>query len=354
MLNALIAQGLLTCPSCRGWRDGAFINAPLRLGEVWVERQGRPQQGLLRCTGCGVAHPILDGVAVIVRDTGAWLRASERPVMWRGDLAPGLERWLRGAWSEEEDPNWRRQMMAIYSRALEGPASEAEEVYEARRAALVQGDLLALDAGCGAGQATLSLARLGARVVAVDLDFGPLRALATLLEEGVARVPRWRHGGGDFTTAELRLPEGVSADRVALIAADMMDPPFAAGGFDLACCYHLLDNVPEPVKLVRQLHGALRPGGRLALASPYDWSPRATPIAARLGESISAQGSPDPAQAMRALLTGGLPQHAPELAMELLTDLDGLPWSLERHARSVHTYRCHYVEARRPAVSTQG
>ena len=350
MLTELIQQGLLTCPTCRGWRDGQFVNASLTLDEVFVGAGDGIRQGLMRCAGCGVKHPIIDGIAVIFRDTGAWLRQAERAVMWRSDLAPPLERWLRGAWSEEEDPNWHRQMLAIYGHRLSGAPSPAEVHYEARRRVLLQGrgDVLALDAGCGLGQASLSLAALGARVLAVDLDMGALRCLSELLHRGQVTLPRWRHGGGDFVPETVTLQAGVDPSRVALVAADMMDPPLTAGVFDLALSYHLLDNVSDPVKLVRQLHASLKPGGALALATPYDWSPRATPINARLGESIRVGDSPDPADALRALLLGELPALAPELHMQIQHEERALSWELLRHARSSHVYRCHYVEAQRP------
>lgn len=350
MLTELLSQGMLSCPACRGWRDGQFVNAPLALDEVFEARPGGVRQGLIRCTGCGVRHPILDGVAVILRDTGAWLRQQERAAMWRADLAPSLERWLRGAWGEEEDPNWHRQMLSIYGRRLAGARSEAERHYEVRLPLLVESRPrpLALDAGCGVGQATLALLGLGASVVAVDLDMGALRALSRLLHEGEVSLPRWRHGGGDFVTETVRLQAEVDPSRVALIAADLLDPPLVAGSFDLALSYHLLDNVADPVKLVRQLHASLKPGGALALATPYDWSPRATPIAARLGESIRAGDSPDPADALRALLRGELPSLAPELRMAVAHEALSLAWELDRHERSTHVYRCHYVEALRP------
>lgn len=353
VLSALLENDLLICPGCRGMREGVFHHAPLRLDAVLRERNGRIQQGFLRCTGCATRYPVLDGVAVIFRDMATAMRAQERAAMWRDDLEPELERWLRGAWTDEEDPNWHRQMLAIYARSLDPsePPSPALLRYEERRRALLAplSDPLVLDAGCGVGASSLSAAALGARVLAMDSDLGALRALSRLLSEGRIRLPRWRHGGGDFITTEVELPSGVDPSRLVLVAADALDPPIRARTFDRVLAYHLLDNVARPVQLLRQLHAGLRPDGILAMASPYDWSPRATPVAERLGEHIRAGESPDPAEALRALLRGDLPALAPEPSMEILLDEAGLEWTLQRHDRSAHRYFVHYVEAARRA-----
>ena len=78
-------------------------------------------------------------------------------------------------------------------------------------------------------------------------------------------MPTWRHGGGDFVTRRLTLPEGAAPERVALVAGDALDPPLAPQRFDLSLAFNVLDNVPSPVQLVRQLHARVRPGGHLLL-----------------------------------------------------------------------------------------
>ncbi len=353
MLSAALSQSLLCCPACRGPQGGVYHSASLVLDAVFAERGGLVTEALLRCPACGARYPVVDGVAVIFKDTAAYLRQQERPLMWRADLHPGFEHWLRGAWTEEEDPNWHRQMLAIYGRSLseglsEGPACPAERHYAARRAAWIDRAAapLLLDAGCGFGPATLSALSLGARVVAVDTDLGALRGLSRLLREGRVTVPGWRHGGGDFVPMEIERPPGLDPARALLVAADLLDPPFAAEAFDGVMAHHVLDNLAAPVTFLRQMNAVLKPGGRLALSSPYDWSPRCTPPGARLGEAIRATpDDPDPAAALRALLRGDLPAWAPELALTLEHEVDGLEWVLHRHRRSSHVYRCHALEA---------
>lgn len=372
MLRAMLDQGLLACPACRGVVDGAFRDAPLALAAALEERDGRLWQGFLVCTGCAARYPVLDGVVVILKDVAGWLRQQERSALWRDDLDPGLASWLRAAWAEHEDPNWKRELLATYARGL-APSSDTgvEEPFpaalraqrdssraflrERQRALLAAAgdDPLVLDLGAGVGVEALDMAATGGRVVALEREFGPLRVLSQLLLTGLAEVPLWRYGGADFLPSRVSLPAGVDPAHVLPMAADALDPPFRGGAFGLVTAYNVLDNVADPIVLLRQAHALLHPGGALVLSSPYDWTARCTPLALRLGASIRVgqEREPDPAQALRDLLAGRFPALAPGLAFELEREEPRLPWLLERHRRSWHVFLTHYVEARKARSS---
>lgn len=366
MLSSLLEQGLLACPACRRVEAGVFRDAPLVLASLAEERGGRPWQGFLVCAGCSTRYPIVDGVPVILKDLAGWVREQERSLMWRQDLDPGLEGWLRASWSEQQDPNWKRELLATYARDLapltgsgdhfpaalvdQQRATRAFLLERQRRLLAAAGpDPLVVDLGAGVGAQALAMAGLGARTIALEREFGPTRLLSRLLLEGRVTVPRWRHGGSDFVPAALELPAGVAPAGVLPLVGDALDPPFRGGRLPLVTAYNLLDNVGDPLVLLRQAHALLAPGGTLVLASPYDWTDRCTPLALRLGASIrvDASAEPDPAQALRDLLTGRLPALAPGLSMELEHETAELPWLLQRHGRSWHVFLSHYLEASR-------
>ena len=366
MLTDLLAAGSLTCPACRGPVEGGLRNAPLALAETYRhDRHGHPLQARLQCTACGSGYPVIDGIAVVFADTAGWLRRERHAVHGRADLAPGLAGFLSEAWAEQGDPAWRRQLLAVYGRGLpgvgaHGPAAgvvaelqrSGEAALEARRAAFL-GALPAhphvLDAGCGVGAGSLALARAGARVLAFDQDFSSLRLLARLLRDGGVPVPSWGAGGRDFGWQHAVVPDPDLAKRITLVAGDVLDPPLAGGVFDGVVALNLIDNVAEPVTAVRQLHGVVRPGGRLLLASPFDWAEQATARAHRLGDGIRVSAeSMDPVPVLHALLTGHLADRAPELACRLVHAVD-VPWVLVRHDRSAHVFVTHIVEAERSA-----
>lgn len=364
MLSRLLDDGVLSCPVCRGPTDHGLRNAPIALHRVVRDDgHGEPLQGTLRCTHCGTVFPIIDGIACIFADTRAWLRREERAVLGRADLDPELAGFLAEAWGESEDPSWRRQLLAVYGRQLPGiaPTGPAEslmrDLKEAGREAhaAARGRLVAsvgpgarvLDAGCSVGVETLELARSGLSVVAFDQDFTSLRLLARLLREGEAHVPVWGAGGADFGVQQGILEDESRRERVVLVAGDVQDPPFAGAAFDAVVAHNLLDNVAEPVTAVRQLHGVVRPGGRLWLSSPFDWAERATPRAQRFGDGLRlAGGSTDPVPVLHALLEGRLPELAPEVACRIERAED-IPWVLVRHDRSAHVFATHMVEAAR-------
>lgn len=98
----------------------------------------------------------------------------------------------------------------------------------------VDGALVA-DVGCGNGRYVGALAAAGATVVGADLSVGMLRAV----------------------------PDG---DR-HLLVADAARLPFRAGSLDVVLQMHMLYHLPEPAEAIDEARRALRPGGRLLVAT---------------------------------------------------------------------------------------
>lgn len=108
------------------------------------------------------------------------------------------------------------------------------------------GDLL-LDVGCGTGSEAVKLARLGRRVVAVDVSNEMLRLAA-----GKA--------------AARGLDGAVSFRRCSAAEVDAALVPAGYKGFDLAySIYGVLNLEPDPARALARIAAVVRPGGRIII-----------------------------------------------------------------------------------------
>ncbi|MFB7829613.1 methyltransferase domain-containing protein [Streptomyces hydrogenans] len=121
----------------------------------------------------------------------------------------------------------------------------------ARRLGLPDGGagLTVLDLGCGTGTSTRALLRAAplATVIGVDASAGMLAR---------ARAKTW--------------PDGVSFVHASV---ESMDEVKANGPYDAVFAAYLLRNVADPDVVLRDIHGLLRPGGRLSVHE-YSLGPR--------------------------------------------------------------------------------
>jgi SAM-dependent methyltransferase len=99
-----------------------------------------------------------------------------------------------------------------------------------------------LEAGCGIGAQTVTLARRspGARITSIDIS-------AT----SVAQASRRVHDAG--------------LTNVALQVADVFDLPFADASFDHAFVCFVLEHLAEPVRALRAVARVLKPGGSITV-----------------------------------------------------------------------------------------
>ncbi|NJQ02193.1 class I SAM-dependent methyltransferase [Streptomyces zingiberis] len=147
-----------------------------------------------------------------------------------------------------------------------------------------------LEIGAGAAQCSRWLAARGARPVALDLSHRQLQhALRLGGRAGPGHGGTGRAGaggteaapagggrdGGPAGAGPTGPPAARAAGRVALVQADAGALPFAADSFDLACsAYGALPFVADPVRVLREVHRVLRPGGRwvFSVTHPFRWA----------------------------------------------------------------------------------
>nr|WP_030564580.1 class I SAM-dependent methyltransferase [Streptomyces aureocirculatus] len=134
-----------------------------------------------------------------------------------------------------------------------------------------------LEIGAGAAQCSRWLAAQGARPVALDLSHRQLQHALRIDAERIGAersgVPPVEVGAGRAGAPPVEAGAGRAG--VPLVQADAGALPFADGSFDLACsAYGALPFVADPVRVLRDVHRVLRPGGRFvfSVSHPVRWA----------------------------------------------------------------------------------
>ena len=112
---------------------------------------------------------------------------------------------------------------------------------------LTPGPLRTFDAGCGSGSFTIFAAKIGND--ALGLSFNEQNT-----EKARARAALTGATRATFRTGDLR-----ELDRFAS----------ELGTFDQILCLETIEHIQNDAKLIRDLSGLLRPGGRIILTTPY-------------------------------------------------------------------------------------
>ena len=121
------------------------------------------------------------------------------------------------ALSYGQDRRWKRRLVAL---ASPGPSTRA------------------LDLATGTGDIAFTCARLGARVVGLDIT-------ERMIELARAKADTQRRGQPQF------------------LVGDMLALPFPDASFDIVTTGYGLRNVPDLARAISEIHRVLRPGGQL-------------------------------------------------------------------------------------------
>jgi 2-polyprenyl-3-methyl-5-hydroxy-6-metoxy-1,4-benzoquinol methylase/uncharacterized protein YbaR (Trm112 family) len=254
---------IVRCPACRSPLDlhaTAEEQRPIADpaqrtrcvgGPAAYEREVR--EGFLRCTGCPLVFPVIAGVPRLIRNA----YDEYREFFWRnrealGGLA-GTEETLRslGAvdpavfdkrsnesfgrqWQEYQygDRTWFKDDLAL--RKGEFLVSMDLEDESALRGALV------LDAGCGNGKLTASVAAYGAEVVGMDLS----RSIERAAENAAAN-------------------SGADAPFIHFVQGNVMEPPLAPEGFDHIHTSGVLHHTPDTWRAFESFLTLGKPGAHV-------------------------------------------------------------------------------------------
>jgi SAM-dependent methyltransferase/uncharacterized protein YbaR (Trm112 family) len=296
-------------------------------------------EGELRCRSCKASWPIIDGMPILLADVQGWLVQQAPVLLRRDDLSVLSENRLGDALGIGSTFDTERQYLSNYATDhwgvfAGGPESRALALLQ-RVSKDFEGPIL--DLGCSTGRISVELAQSGKTVVGIDLHAGMLRMAARVLQTGRARWPRRRLGTA-FERIDVPVP--LNTETVDFWVSDVTSLPFVAGQFGTIVSMNLIDCVPSAAEHIRHLAHLLRPGGRLLLATPYDWSPGASAP----GDWLGGLGmDPVPAeQQLRDLL---------QSYFEIEHEEERVPWEVRLHDRCRVMYEDHLIVAKRRAAA---
>jgi SAM-dependent methyltransferase/uncharacterized protein YbaR (Trm112 family) len=342
------------CPVCLCAGAG---NQPLQLAAIFAEQDNDILQGILHCTSetCRHEYPILDGIPILTPTLRRHLSDRAVELLVRTDISPDLESLIGDAIGPDSWFDVLRQTLSTYawdSYADQDPAEPPTNPRPgAARACLTEllrlsppapTTALALDLGCAAGGTSFALAAAlpNTLVLGLDMNLALLR-LARSAAAGTVSYPRRRVGlVYDRRYFPVSFP---AAQNVDFWACDATCLPFTPHQADLAIGLNLLDCVPDPPALLVSLAQILRPNAQALLATPYDWSTRATQPEAWLGGH--SQRGPH-AGAAEPLLH----QLLTSLGWHLTAETLHFPWHTRLHDRSTVQYDAHLLALRSPHV----
>lgn len=337
------------CPICRDQPDGP---ASLRVANEFERQASGVRHGVLRCINpnCAAEYPIVDGIPIVRSDARDFLAAAQGALRRRADLPEGLERVLADTIDPGSREDLDRYYLSVYARDAFVPEGERPGVITLLDELLnLSGTPLdpcgrVLELGCGVGRVCFELAARGqTSVVGIDANLPMLRCAAGVRSEGTARFAVRR--AGVLYEPVVCKHDSAGRERVELWCGEALDPPFAEGSFGTVLALNVLDCVASPVQLLQRASAMLRPGGRLMLTTPYDWTAGVTPIEAWLGgHSPRSDLAGDPAAVLRGLLDPAAPGPTID-GLRLTAEKDGLPWITRLHDRAKLEYSVHAIIA---------
>ncbi|MGB0682300.1 MAG: methyltransferase domain-containing protein [Magnetovibrionaceae bacterium] len=336
--------------------------APLLEGPVEARQGDHVLEGALIGShpDLPMEYPVLNGLPVLMCDVGTYLTDNQVALMAPlfGDAAWGAV--AQGRFGDALGPGTAfdqiRQNLSTYAWEGYGAHDPAEEASTdpqrlepgSLKALIDRGfDLLGevrgpgLDLGSAVGAGTFHLAeRLDGPVVGLDASIAMSRLAASILRTGEVRYPRRRVGlVYDERRFSFRSP---ARERVDFWLGDALNAPFADGTFGTIQALNILDCVQDPAGLLLEIERLLMPGGKALIASPYDWSPGATPTAAWIGGHSQRGQDRGATEPLLARLLGG--QH-PRAAtgLKIIGQVNDQPWNARMHDRSVVCYTTQVI-----------
>ncbi len=151
----------------------------------------------------------------------------------------------------------------------------------------------ALDIGCATARSSFELAKMFDQVDAVDLSVRLIEPPTNLQNSGRQRYVFVEEGElTSFHEIQLENYERYEEvkDKISFMQGDACNLLEKFTDYDLVFAGNLIDRLYDPAEFLNAIKGRIRPGGLLALTSPYSWSEKYTPREKWLGGFKAATG----------------------------------------------------------------
>ncbi|MEE4217490.1 MAG: methyltransferase domain-containing protein [Xanthomonadales bacterium] len=350
------------CPRCaldgRGQHKLYIASVFGEAGEIIVS-------GIIECAdkACPMAYPIIDGVPIIVPNVAEYIASCQAQILQREPLNEDLRSLVSDAIGPNTEFDQMRQHLSIYcwghyadldpAEVPRQPQSAIATLLEDCAADTLPLSAPSIDLGCSVGRSSFELAATTTgMVLGVDLNFAMLRKAQKILIDRKLSYERRRIGiVYDRRAYPVELP---NAELVDFWACDILALPFGGGLFNSALALNVFDCVNSPASFLAVLQGLLAGGGKAVIATPYDWTPGATPVENWIGGHSQRQELAGSAEAMLRRLLNEQSGSSATAELEIKHEVDAARWLTRLHDRSTVHYQAHAIVLQKKQAPTEG
>ena len=342
------------CPRCRIERQ---ILSPLILANTISKKEEIIYEGVLHCSDeqCQMEYPIIDGIPIIVPQIRKYISDNLFHITERKDLSDTIESILGDGVGPGTFFDATRQHLSTYTwdhygdlNTNSSPENESSSssILSCLEAGLTLFDTTMeppiLDIGCSVGRTTFELAaKYNEMTLGIDLNFSMLRIAQRILQERIVSFPL-RQVGIVYERQAFEV-EFENNHKVDFWACDALALPCNKSTYGFVNALNVLDSVVSPRDLLVSISDLLKPGGHAIIATPYDWSPAATPVETWIGGHSQRgldHGAAEPL--LKNLLTPGAHSQSVE-NLSIVGEIENFPWKVRLHNRSDTAYKSHIV-----------